>query len=67
MIDTSQAAYERIEPHAPNLRDRRKNLTGQRFVRLTVLKFAGTTGPIRHRMAMWLCRCDCGAIRRGII
>lgn len=32
------------------------DLAGQKFGRLTVLKFAGNVGSKRH----WLCRCDCG-------
>jgi hypothetical protein len=36
-----------------NIRD----LTGQRFGRLTVLSFAGLD---KRRHAQWLCRCDCG-------
>jgi hypothetical protein len=35
-----------------------KDLTGQRFGRLTVLEHVGT---IRARRAGWRCRCDCGA------
>lgn len=33
-----------------------KNLTGQKFERLTVLEFWG----IRNHKAYWKCRCDCG-------
>jgi hypothetical protein len=36
------------------------DLTGQRFGRLTVLRFAGID---KHRNALWLCRCDCGEER----
>ena len=32
-------------------------LTGQRFGRITVLKFHERIGQYRH----WVCRCDCGA------
>ena len=47
-----------------------KDMTGQRFGRLTVLRRAGST---RHREALWLCLCDCGnertisgsSLRRG--
>jgi hypothetical protein len=35
---------------------RKFDLTGQRFGRMTVLKFAET----RNRKNYWLCRCDCG-------
>lgn len=33
-----------------------KDLTGQRFVRLTVLAFSG----VKCAHAYWLCRCECG-------
>lgn len=35
-----------------------KDLTGQRFGRLTVIEFAGT----KNGNAYWKCQCDCGAI-----
>jgi hypothetical protein len=35
---------------------RRKELTGRRFGRLLVLRFAG----IRKSRTRWFCRCDCG-------
>lgn len=38
---------------------RMKDLTGQRFGRLTVLEFAGRKN--RHRY--WKCRCSCGAVK----
>ena len=34
-----------------------KNLTGQRFGRLTALKYMGTNRSYR---ALWLCKCTCG-------
>ncbi len=34
-----------------------KELTGQRFGRLTVIRRSGATP---QRLATWLCRCDCG-------
>lgn len=37
---------------------RHKDIAGQRFGRWTVIKRDGTN---KHRMALWLCRCDCGA------
>ena len=37
-----------------------KELTGQRFGKLTVLYRAGND---RHGKAIWVCRCDCGAER----
>lgn len=40
-----------------------KDITGQKFGRLTVLEFAGRRNEIRHgknRDAMWRCRCECG-------
>lgn len=47
----------------------RQDLTGQRFSRLTVLRYAGFQGG----RARWVCRCDCGtekvitgkSLRRG--
>ena len=35
----------------------RVDITGQRFEKLVVMKFAGAS---KHRQAMWLCKCDCG-------
>ena len=40
------------------LKERKPELAGQRFGRLVVLERAGGTN------ASWVCRCDCGAIRR---
>ena len=40
--------------HKPNAKD----LTGQRFGRLTVWKRAGTVGS----RALWRCKCDCGKL-----
>lgn len=34
-----------------------KDITGQRFGRLTVLEYAGTNN---WHKSLWLCRCDCG-------
>ena len=34
-----------------------KEITGQRFGMLTVMKRAGTN---KHRKALWKCKCDCG-------
>ena len=34
-----------------------KDIKGQRFGRLVVLKFTGTS---KHGVALWLCKCDCG-------
>ena len=34
-----------------------KDITGQRFGMLTVMKRAGTN---KHRKALWKCKCDCG-------
>lgn len=36
-----------------------KDLTGQRFGRLTVIKRCGSTNT-KHKAALWLCKCDCG-------
>ncbi len=35
-----------------------KNLTGQRFGRLSVQTYTGKIG--KNRISAWLCRCDCG-------
>lgn len=41
-----------------------KNLTGQRFGRLTALGFSGwRIQPNGCRQAVWGCRCDCGGIK----
>lgn len=40
-----------------NMRNNAKDLTGQRFGKLTVLKRQGSN---RHGKATWLCQCDCG-------
>lgn len=39
-----------------------KDLTGQRFGRLTVIEQHGFTEPNKHgiRYALWFCKCDCG-------
>ena len=34
-----------------------KDITGQQFGMLTVMKRAGTN---KHRKALWKCKCDCG-------
>lgn len=34
-----------------------KDITGQRFGMLTVMKRVGTN---KHRKALWKCKCDCG-------
>lgn len=34
-----------------------KDLTGQRFGRLTVIEFVGQD---KHKRALWKCKCDCG-------
>ena len=38
-----------------------KNLTGQKFGKLTVLGFGGYEQNKRQRVAMWNCHCDCGS------
>jgi len=40
-----------------------KDLTGQRFGRLTVLKFAGRKPSGKQFKTMWLCKCDCGNVK----
>jgi hypothetical protein len=39
-----------------------KDLTGQKFGRLTVVEHIGFTEPNKHgsRYAIWKCKCDCG-------
>lgn len=37
---------------------RRLDISGQVFGRLRVIEFVGTN---KHRLATWLCRCECGA------
>jgi len=39
---------------------RRRDLTGQRFGRWLVLRYAETMGDGRAGKAKWFCRCDCG-------
>lgn len=34
-----------------------KDLSGQRFSRLTVIAYAGKN---KHNRSLWLCKCDCG-------
>lgn len=34
-----------------------KDLTGQKFGRLTAIEFRGTN---KSGNALWLCKCDCG-------
>lgn len=41
-----------------------KDLTGQRFGRLTVLEYAGLS---KFGTAQWLCRCDCGGSHVAVI
>lgn len=36
------------------------DLTGKRFGRLVAIRREGTYGIGRHKMATWLCKCDCG-------
>ena len=39
-----------------------KDITGQKFGRLTVVKHIGFTEPNKYgrRYAIWKCKCDCG-------
>lgn len=41
---------------------RRKDITGQKYGRLTVLAFSCVD---RYRRAVWLCSCECGAITQA--
>jgi len=36
-----------------------KDITGEKFGSLTVLKYVGNS-PGKAKIALWLCRCDCG-------
>ena len=38
-----------------------RDLTGQKFGKLTVLGFGGYEQNTRQRVAMWNCHCDCGS------
>lgn len=40
----------------------RRDLTGQKFGKLTVMRFAGYRHNNRQRVAVWECQCDCGNI-----
>lgn len=37
-----------------------KNIAGERFGRLEVVRFVDTVAQARGRAARWFCRCDCG-------
>lgn len=37
-----------------------KDMTGERFGRLTVLQYAGSKRYKKSSVAMWNCKCDCG-------
>lgn len=39
-------------------------MVGERFGRLVVLEYAGTS---KNRKAMWICECDCGNITQPIV
>ena len=39
-----------------------KDITGQRFGKLTVIEYTGVT--VAGRGAIWLCKCDCGNYRK---
>lgn len=41
--------------------DRKIDLTGRKFGKLTVL---GDSGDRQHEAIMWLCKCDCGTIKK---
>lgn len=38
----------------------KQDLTGQRFGRLVVVRYAGTKQSGNQQKIMWLCKCDCG-------
>jgi hypothetical protein len=41
-----------------------KNLTGRKFGRLTVIGFEGELATTQKGVRVWICRCDCGNIKR---
>jgi hypothetical protein len=52
------------EAAMPNYDPKFKDITGQRFGRLLALEYVGTSreryGYVKHRLAIWNCRCICG-------
>lgn len=38
----------------------KRNLAGQRFGKLVVLRRSEKTAEYKHSSDYWLCRCDCG-------
>lgn len=42
----------------------RRDLTGQRFGKLTVIEYGGAS---KNRKALWICKCDCGNITNPIV
>lgn len=49
-------ANNKLNPKMPKVKD----LTGQRFGKLTVIKRVGSS---KSRHAIWLCKCDCGNLK----
>ncbi len=49
-----------VRDGGPMVTKPRKDLTGNRYGKWTVIEFAGRT---KNRDALWLCRCDCGTER----
>src|SRR5690348_3069138 len=52
--------YAKMNPsqmETPKLPRKRKDLTGNRYHRLTAVSFVGVN---HRRTSVWLCRCDCG-------
>lgn len=58
MIDTYRNSTRKTVAVPKNVKD----MTGMRFGRLTVIRYAGPyhTGPCSHTCALWECECDCG-------
>lgn len=48
------------EQNPNTLHKQTKDLTGQRFGKLTVFAFAGYLQTLKCKEAFWLCQCDCG-------
>lgn len=47
----------------PSLNKRIRDLRGQKFGKLTVLEYAGSSTTRSQKLAQWLCQCECGTIK----
>lgn len=54
--NTVPAYFESLGLNFLNMRGLFKDISGQRYGKLTVIKRSGSN---KHRFATWLCRCDC--------